>query len=389
MKKSVSALFIFVLTIGNAVGQTRVWNMESLNKVKSGNSIAYNQILKEADKLLPKTISSVMDKNKPAPSGDKHDYISCGPYWWPDPANPTGPYIRKDGVTNRAVTTPDKKNLGTMANSIIQLSLAYYLTSEEKYASKAVQNLSVWFLNPKTRMNPNLNYGQTIYGHLKGKGRGAGMIETYRFVEMLDGVELLKKSPYFTKPDQQGLTNWFSEYLNWMMTSEVGNQEYNANNNHGTAFDVQATRIALFVGKENIAGKYIKDFTERRLFAQIEPDGKQPLELARTKGLHYPTFNLSHMLDMCCIAKTMNINLYGVKSKDGRSISKALDYLSQFVGKPQSQFPYKQIVDWDATQENLCFQLYRADKFNSQPMYERYYKQKQTDWQKKYFTLLL
>jgi hypothetical protein len=388
MKKLVSTLFILVLAIGNVVGQTRVWNMESLNKAKSENSVVINQILKEADKLLPKTISSVVEKDKVAPSGDKHDYISCGPYWWPDPANPTGPYIRKDGVTNRAVTTPDKKNLGTMANSIIQLSLAYYLTSEEKYAKKAVENLRIWFLNPKTRMNPNLNYGQTIYGHFGGKGRGAGMIETYKFVEMLDGVELLKKSHDFSKSDQQGLTNWFSEYLNWMLTSDVGNQESKAKNNHGTAFEVQAARIALFVGKEDIARKYIDVFAQHRIFTQIEPDGKQPLELARTKALHYSTFNLTHMLDMCYIAKTININLFNATSSDGRSISKATDYLSQFVGKPQSHFPYKQIVDWDADQDKLCMQLYRADKLGNNTSYEKYYINKKTDSKNDYSYIL-
>lgn len=388
MKKIIFLAFIFLLISGNLLSQPRIWNLESLNKAKSERSAAKDQLFKDANKALTKNISSVMDKVTPAPSGDKHDYISCGPYWWPDPANPTGPYIRKDGVVNKSVTTPDKKNLGTMTNSVIQLSLAYYLTSDEKYAKKAVENLRIWFLNPQTRMNPNMNFGQTIFGHFGGKGRGAGMIETYKLVEMLDGVELLKKSSHFTAVDQQGLTNWFSSFLDWMMTSEVGNQEYNTKNNHGTSFEIQATRYALFVGKENIARKYIDDFTARRIFSQIEPDGKQPFELVRTKALHYSTFNLTHILDMCYIAKTMNINLFDVKSSDGRSISKGLDYVAQFVGKPQSQFPYKQIVDWDGVQQRICLQLYRADKFVTTPVYEKYYRNKQNDSKNDYNYIL-
>ena len=384
MKKIAFTAFILSITTLSLLGQPRVWDIKNLDLAKTEKPAAIDQILKEASGLLSKTIPTIMDKDKTAPSGDKHDYFSCAPYWWPDPANPTGPYIRKDGVTNRGVTTPDKKNLGTLTNGIIRLSLAYYLTSDEKYAAKAVENLRVWFVNPETRMNPNLNYGQTIVGHFGGKGRGAGMIETYKFVEMLDGIELLKKSAAFTSKDQQELANWFSDYLKWMMTSPIGIQEYNAKNNHGTAFEVQATRIALFVGKEDIARRYINNFAARRIFTQIEPDGKQPLELVRTKALGYSTFNLTHLLDMCAIAKTMKIDLFPAKSTDGRSISKALEYVSQFVGEPQGNFPYKQIVDWDVVQKNLCLQLYRADKFSTNAAFKRYYKNKQDDSKKDY-----
>ena len=379
MKKTVFCFIIFILTIGSTSGQPLLWNIKKLNRAKIENPGLTEQIVKDADKLLKKKFASVVDKTKPAPSGDKHDYISCAPYYWPDPANPTGPYIRRDGESNKAVLTPDKKNMGSLIYGVVQLSLAYQLTSDERYAAKAVDNLRIWFLNPATRMNPNLNFGQTIYGRLGGKGRGAGMIETYRFVELLDGVELLKKSPSLTEADLQKLKNWFYEYLQWMMTSEVGNQEYNAKNNHGTAFDVQAIRYALFVGKEDIARKYLNDFPARRLFAQIEPDGKQPAELVRTKALHYSVFNLIHILDICFIAKTMDVDLYNLKSEDGRSISKALEYVAQFAGKPKSAFPYQQISDWDGAQKKLFLQLYRADLLSQRPFFEIYYKEKLKD----------
>ena len=373
MKKTIFSCLILILTYGGLSAQPRLWNIEKLSKAKLENPSLVAQIVKDADKLLKKKIASVVEKEKPAPSGDLHDYISCAPYYWPDPANPGGPYIRRDGESNKAVLTPDKKNLGSLIYGVVQLSVAYKLSSDEKYAAKAVENLRIWFLNPATRMNPNLNFGQTIYGRLGGKGHGAGMIETYRFVELLDGVELLKKSPSFTEIDLKNLKKWFDEYLQWMMSSEVGNQEYNAKNNHGTSFDIQAIRYALFVGKEDIARKYLNDFPARRLFAQIEPDGKQPAELIRTKALHYSVFNLLHLLDICSIAKTMNVDLYSMKPEDGRSIAGALEYLAQFAGKPKSAFPYKQISDWDGAQKNLLLQLYRADRLSSKKQFEKYY----------------
>ena len=379
MKKTVFCFIIFILTIGSTSGQPLLWNIEKLNRAKIENPGLTEQIVKDADKLLKKKIASVVEKEKLAPSGDKHDYISCAPYYWPDPANPTGPYIRRDGESNKAVLTPDKKNLGSLIYGVVQLSLAYKLSSDEKYAAKAVDNLRIWFLNPATRMNPNLNFGQTIYGRLGGKGRGAGMIETYRFVELLDGVELLRKSPSFTETDLKNLKKWFDEYLQWMMTSEVGNQEYKAKNNHGTSFDIQAIRYALFVGKVDIARNYLNDFPARRLFAQIEPDGKQPAELVRTKALHYSVFNLIHILDICFIAKTMDVDLYNLKSEDGRSISKALEFVAQFAGKPKSSFPYQQISDWDGAQKKLSLQLYRADILSKRLFFEIYYKEKLKD----------
>jgi hypothetical protein len=388
MKKTLLCFIIIALTVGKISSQPRLWNVQKLNKAKAEHPALVEQIIKNADKLLPKKILSIVDKDKPAPSGDLHDYISCAPYYWPDPENPTGPYIRKDGEKNREVVTPDTKNLGIMTNSIVYLSLAYNLTSEEKYAAKALENLRIWFLNPKTKMNPNLNFGQTISGRLNGKGRGAGLIDTYRFVEMLDGVELLRKSLKFTKTDQENLSKWFGDFLNWMTTSEVGNQEYNAKNNHGVSFDIQATRYALFAGKNDIALKFINDFPSRRLLAQIEPDGKQPAELARTKALHYSAFNIAHMLDMYLIAKTLNIDLLNKASEDGRSILKAIEYMAQFADKPQSQFPYSQINEWDADQKLLILQLYRIDTIRHKNDFVIYYKNKMTDYEKNYNLLL-
>ena len=381
MKKTVLNLFIFAL-ISNSVqvySQTKIWNINKLNEAKSLTSEAAKYTLREADRALSADILTVMDKETIPPSGDKHDYISAGRYWWPDPKNPGGPYIRKDGVVNHEIDKFDRGILGIMAKSVKDLSVAYYLTSDENYAAKAVQNLRKWFLNPSTKMNPNMNFGQTISGRNDGKGRGEGIIDTYSFIDMLDGVELLKGSKYYSPQVAEGLTIWFSTYLDWMMTTEIGNEEFTAKNNHGTAFDVQATRYALFVGKEDIARKFVAEFPKRRLFAQIEPDGSQPLELARTTALGYSTFNLTHILDMCCMAKSLNVDLFSTKSQDGRSILKAIDFLTQYVGKPQSHFPYKQIKEWDSVQKKLCWQLYRADKFLTKPVYVKFYRNKISD----------
>ncbi len=383
------AITFCLCSIGGSFAQTRIWNKNSLENGKSMSSAVTKYIIRSADKELDKTLLTVVDKKTTPPSGDKHDYLSQGRYWWPNPKTANRlPYIRKDGVVNPEIEDFDRGALGAMAKSVANLSLAFYLTHDDKYASKAVENIRIWFINKDTRMNPNMNYGQTIPGRGNGAGRGEGVLDTYSFVEMLDGVELLKGSKKFTINDQNTLKNWFTDYLNWLLTSDVAHEEQNAKNNHGTAFDIQATRYALFVGKNDVAEKIINEFPAKRLFKQIQPDGSQPLELERTTALGYSTFNLTHFLDMCTIAKSMKIDLFNSKSEDGRSITKALEYLAQYVGKPKEEFPYKQIKDWDGVQNKLCWQLYRADKISSKRVFEKYYLNKISDSDKNANSLL-
>lgn len=375
MKKNIY-IFITLLISTLSFSQPRVWNMKSIEKAKAEHSIATQTLIREADKNLTITLTTVMDKPMTPPSGDKHDYMSMGRYWWPDPKKPDGlPYIRKDGVVNPEIDKLDRMPLSKMARSVYSLSLAFYLTKDENYASKAVENLRIWFIDKSTKMNPNMNFGQTIPGRNEGKGRGEGVLDTYSFVEMLDGVELLKASKSFKKKDREELNAWFTAYLDWMLTSEIGQEENDAKNNHGVAFDIQVARFALFVGKEDIARKFIADFPEKRLFKQIEPNGSQPLELARTTAFGYSVFNLTHFIDMATMAKSLNMDIFNAVSPDGRSITKAIDFLVPYFGKPQSEFPYQQIRDWEKVQTEFCWQLLRADKLMTKPTYKNLYSQ--------------
>lgn len=366
---------VCLLPINAQTINTRIYPAEKLAKVKAkADTPAYapaiKTLMRDADKAMKMTPPSVMDKSMTASSGDKHDYMSMGPYWWPDPTKPDGlPYIRKDGVRNPNATS-DRTNIGKTISNILTLGTAYYFSGNEKYAAKAAEFTRVWFLNPATRMNPNMNYGQMIPGRNGGKGRGFGMIDAYAFIEVLDVVEMMSTSTSFTKADREGLKNWFKEYLKWIQTSSVANEERTAKNNHGLAFDVQQTVYALFTGDSALARKTISEFAEKRLFPQIEPDGKQPRELARTTGFGYTNFNLIHMMDMCAVCRNLGIDIYNSTSKDGRNITKALEYMASFVGKPQSEFPYQQIKGWDKEQQTSCWILRRASFYDKKSGWE-------------------
>ncbi len=375
MKKLIVTISLIAFCL-NGFAQ-RIITPEQLAKVKANKGSfqnapeAYRVLIKDADKLMNTDLIPVTEKTIIAVSGDKHDYVSMGPYWWPDPSKPDGlPYIRKDGQRNPELEKLDKNKLDKMAKSVIKLGYAYYFSGDEKYAEKAVEFLNMWFLDKKTRMNPNMEYGQMIPGHNEGKGRAEGILDTYIFVEMTDCITLLSKSKAMKSKDLDGIKTWFSQYLDWMLNSDIGKDEYSAKNNHGMAFDVQATAYALFTGRQDVADKFIKEFPENRMSKQIEPDGSQPLELARTIAFHYTLFNLNHMMDMCALAESAGVDLFSVTSPDGRSITKAIEFIKFYLGKLQSEFPYQQIKEWPENQERCCWMLRRATFFKPNPGYD-------------------
>src|SRR5207302_773663 len=78
-------------------------------------------------------------KRRVPPSGDKHDYVSMGPYWWPNPAKRGGlPYVRRDGERNPEMRDDyDAPRLAATTGAVTTLGLAYYFTDDEKYARRA------------------------------------------------------------------------------------------------------------------------------------------------------------------------------------------------------------------------------------------------------------
>ncbi len=347
----------------------------NIDNIANGNS-AYKALLRNADKELATVIVPITEKTIVAGSGDKHDYVSMGPYWWPDSTRADGlPYIRKDGQRNPEILKLDRYKIDKLTKGVNTLSYAYYFSGEDKYAYKAVDMLRIWFLNDETKMNPNLNYAQMILGHNNNKGRGAGIIDTYSFVEMIDCIEFLAKSSAMKKKDLDGIKKWFSDFTEWLITSDLGQNERKAKNNHGTAYDIQVAAYALFTGKTGIAKEFISTFGENRIFQQIEPDGKQPLELERTIALHYSIFNIDHMMDMCNLGKSVGVNIYNSTSTDNRSISKAIEFIVPYLGKSQKDFPYQQIKEWDLNQQKLCWLIRRASMFKKDKAYDKLFDQ--------------
>jgi hypothetical protein len=293
---------------------------------------------------------TVMDKTQIPPSGDKHDYMSLAPYYWPTqpqtPDNPWGcPYVNKDGqVSPISRSIPDKPEWIQAYNAIYQLSLAWYYTGDPAYAQRAELDLRTWFLNAATKMNPNLNFAQGIPCQVSG--RGIGIIDfSYTFTEILDAVDLLNDgAPGWQSADSTGMTSWAGQFLTWLRTSKNGSDEAAAKNNHGSFYDMLSAATALFTGQRSLAKSIVTQAETKRIAVQIQANGEQSLELTRTRSWHYFNFNLVALTRLADIGAHVGVNLWKYTAPDGGNLSAAVNYLIPAATEGQSVWTFPELA---------------------------------------------
>ena len=324
------------------------------------------EVKREADKSLETGSFSVMNKAFMPPSGDKHDYMSLSPYWWPDPAKSDGkPYIRKDGQINPERAQYDLDAMEQMGDAVGACALAYFFTGDENYAAKAAELMRAWFLSPETRMNPNVKYAQFVPGN--DEQRAAGVIETNRIRDCVDADGLLHGSESWTAADSTALKGWFKEFLDYLQNSEQGKKEAAAQNNHGTWYGVQTATYALFIGDDALAKQLIQTHGRDRIAQQVEPDGKQPEELARTNGYDYTRYNILAHIELAMLGERVGLDLWNHKTEDGRSLRNAIDWLLPYaIG--EKKWDYQQIKP--PKMKETATVLRRAANGMNEPRYE-------------------
>ncbi|MCQ4192231.1 MULTISPECIES: alginate lyase family protein [Streptomyces] len=294
---------------------------------------AVRQLTLRADRWLGQGPWTVVDKPRPAPGGDVHDYLSQAPYWWPS-RTPTGdnpwgcPYVQRDGERNPEVDTgTDRQDLEKVFDSSYDLALAWYYTGERQYARKAADVLRTWFLSPATRMNPDLDHAQFI--PCKYDGRAIGIIDfSQSYTSVLDAVALLETgAPEWTRADRKAMGEWNGDFLGWLRDSDFGQQEAAAANNHGTFYDMLVAGLAYATGDRELARRTVREAAAKRVDAQIAADGSQPLELARTRSWHYSTFDLVAYTRLAAIGENVGADLWAHRGPQGQSLFAAVRYL--------------------------------------------------------------
>ena len=327
---------------------TYIWDLSELDSLRRlPSSAAYRACLQKADRAINKGVVAVTDKTNTI-SGDKHNYESLSIYWWPDPKNPNGPYIARDGEFNPEYKLYDYPRLLQLVENIRSCAQAYYLSGDLKYYTFVCQQLDAWFINTETRMNPDFNYCQFIPGRNGGRGNPQGMIDAYSFNDVLEGIRLTHYTKSIGRKRMKSLKNWFGAFANWMQTSDYGQTASNYKNNQAVAYDITLYDFFLFNGKKSGRKQILNSFYEKRVLPQIDEDGKMPEELKRTKAYTYSIYNLSHLIDFCQIIANDQKNLPQNISDKVRS---SLLYLSHFDKK--ESFPYKEIGNWDEEKQKL------------------------------------
>ena len=236
----------------------------------------------------------------------------------------------------------DHDSLGRLTSAVSTLGLAFAMTGRDEYAAQAARLVRVWFLDPATRMNPHLNYGQGIPGI--NEGRGIGIIETRGLPDMLDGVRLLAGSRQWTAADEAGLQSWMRAYLKWLTDSPYGQDEGKNGNNHETWYDVQVASLAFYTGQPDLARRTL-DGSRSRIARQIEPDGRQPRELERTRSWDYSEFNLTAFFNLATLGERVGVDLWGYRTPDGRSLRQAVDFMVPYASG-ERKWPDPQITDF-------------------------------------------
>lgn len=302
-------------------------------------------LLRESEKMLTLEPPSVVHKSEVAPSGDKHDYYHPAPYWWPNPNRASGlPYVRRDGeripgtlLFSEQSKKYDRSALQLMFETTTTLALAAQHSGRKEFGVKAAEIIRVWFIEPETYMNPNLNYAQVRLGHNNNLGFSTGLIELGDLYFFLRAVGILEDLQYLSHENSEGLRLWLKEYLIWISASPQGQKEARANNNHGTWYEIQRFSIELYLGMRS----ELRLTTARalsRIQDQFTIDGQQPHETGRKNSLNYYFYNLQAWFNLLDMISRVYLTSFDFEKEPFSRIRAG--YL--FIKMNQENWPYEQ-----------------------------------------------
>jgi Alginate lyase len=287
------------------------------------------RVLAAANRFVTRPPETITAFRASRSAGGPHDFFSEGDYWWPDPANPEGPYVRRDGESNPDNFVDHRRALMRLSVEVPALTAAWMLTSDSRFAEHARRHLQAWFIDAGTRMNPSLEYAQAIHG--VATGRAIGLIDTIHLVEVARSVDVLHRRGALPDDEFRRLVNWFAEYVRWLTTHPYGIEEREAKNNHGTAWVLQVAAFASLTGDRSKLDLCRRRFRTVLLPTQMAADGSFPLELERTKPYNYSLFNLEAMGAICQILSTPDDNLWMFELPDGRGMRRTLAFMAPYI----------------------------------------------------------
>ncbi|KAL0950992.1 hypothetical protein HGRIS_007737 [Hohenbuehelia grisea] len=254
----------------------------------------------------------------------------------------TCPYVVRDGQVNpdvRSINGPGA--IQSAGQAILYNGIAYAITGSSSYASNVAKFVYAFFLDPDTGMNPNINYGQIVRGPgPKGQqGTFTGILDLRSTVKVVNAMTVLRvlESPQWTTDLDQAMSNWMSEYTNWLVSSAIGQDTATRPNNHGSYYYSQLASARIFAGDPSGAANVLQYYFTHQFLDQIAASGEQPFEAVRTRPYHYRCFNLEAMIANAKLGDQVGLDLWSAKSKYGATIQTAVDFLMRTNPKNEVQ----------------------------------------------------
>ncbi len=323
--------------IHSAIIRKEAWTLDAVRRLRA-----------EADKRLREGPWSVTFDRPKVVELDPHEFYSEAPYYWPNPQDPAGPYVRNEGqmYPNRFIA--NKTALNAMCDAVLTLGTAAFLLDDSRYAARASRIIQTWFINPKTRMNPGLDFAQSIPG--VNNGRGAGILDGRSFIRAIQGMEFLAQTGSWDAKEQAAVHRWFEEYLHWLTQSKNATEEKKGGGNHAAWWAAETAAVATFVQNRPAAQATFNYYRDHLFPRSRHADGGATREEARLQSLAASSFQVEAFSMVSRIGQVSGVNLWTARTKSGDTLATIIDYLEPYIADPRK--PSKEPIA-DFANDNL------------------------------------
>ena len=304
-------------------------------------AIDHDRILAQANRYLTSAPTPLTTLLCPRSPGTPHDFYSEPEDYFPDPANPTGPWIQHpDTPPNPDAFTAHRDALLNLSLYVPALTSAYLLTTDTRYAKQAAAHLRAWFIEPATSMTSSLEYGQTIPP--SKKGRLEGVVEAVHLAEVVQSLPFLISSEALSVEELTTLTKWFTDYFDWLNTSRLAGLARDNKSHHGTSWLLQAASIAHLIElKDDRPLTTLRhQYKTSTLRAQIVADGTFPHELTTPNPYRNTLFNLDMFAAICLLLSTRFESVWEYELQDGPGMHTVIARLYPYIFN-RGTWPYR------------------------------------------------
>jgi len=302
----------------------------------------HDRILAAAAEALKTPITPITTLPAPRTSGTPHDFYSEPEDFFPDPSNPTSPWLERPSQANPDTFTTHRDAVYHLGVAIAGLTAACTITTDPKYAARAAEHLRTWFITPATRMNPTLQLAQRVPN--TPTGRPEGVLDSLPLAEVARSLRFLETSEALTPEELAAIRKWFADYAIWLNESRTAGLARDRRDHHASSWLFQAAAYA----DANVTGLSSDDaslnalrhrFKTATLRAQMNGNGIFPREVATPTPFRNALFNLDLLTLACELLTTRFDNPWEYELQDGPGLRAAIAYHFPFIRTP-STWPY-------------------------------------------------